>query len=270
MRLKVRLDAIFAHAHLIFYLMTSPCPSSSLWSVSLSVLWSGMTSLMNVLQNGPWWSGTKDWWLLSHCSGPGEQGQAYIMTQEEEKKKGELYRVNGFNAFASDLISLQRALKDIRHPEYVHTCVFCEDCVWCGCVYACMCVYILYIIHVFSVKTVCGVVVCMHACVCIYYILYMYFLWRLCVVWLCACVCVCLTVSIVTFVLCIFMLVLFSQLPAEEVFEGATNSQHHPSFPQRTFLHTASIRVQCSESCSCTPRAWSHSGWWLQHQRLAL
>ena len=106
------------------------------------------------------------------------------MTQEEEKKKGELYRVNGFNAFASDLISLQRALKDIRHPEYVHTRVFCEDCVWCG--YVCECV----------------------------------------------CVCVCLTVCMVTFVLCIFMLVLFSQLPAEEVFEGATNSQHHPSFPQ--------------------------------------
>ena len=181
MRLKVRLDAIFAHAHLIFYLMTSPCPSSSLWSVSLSVLWSGMTSLMNVLQNGPWWSGTKDWWLLSHCSGPGEQGQAYIMTQEEEKKKGELYRVNGFNAFASDLISLQRALKDIRHPEYVHTCVFCEDCVWCGCVYACMCVYILYIIHVFSVKTVCGVVVCM--CVCVFNCVH----GNICVVYIHAC-----------------------------------------------------------------------------------
>ena len=243
MRLKVRLDAIFAHAHLIFYLMTSPCPSSSLWSVSLSVLWSGMTSLMNVLQNGPWWSGTKDWWLLCYCSGPGEQGQAYIMTQEEEKKKGELYRVNGFNAFASDLISLQRALKDIRHPEYVHTRVFCEDCVWCGCVYAYMCVYIIYYPCIFCEDCVwCGYV----------------------------CVCVCLTVCMVTFVLCIFMLVLFSQLPAEEVFEGATNSQHHPSFPQWTFLHTASIRVQCSESCSCTPCAWSHSGWWLQHQRLAL
>ena len=44
------------------------------------------------------------------------------MTQEEEKKKGDLYRVNGFNAFASDIISLHRALKDIRHAEYVVEC----------------------------------------------------------------------------------------------------------------------------------------------------
>ena len=124
------------------------------------------------------------------------------MTQEEEKKKGELYRVNGFNAFASDLISLQRALKDIRHPEYV---------------------------YVFSMRTVCGVVVCVHIymcmCVCV----------RACVhafMRVCVCVCVYLTVCMVTFVLCVLMLVLFCQLPAEEVFEGATNSQHHPSFPQ--------------------------------------
>ena len=160
MRLKVRLDAIFAHAHLIFYLMTSPCPSLSLWSVSLSILWSDMTSLMNVHQNGPWWSGIKDWWLLSDCSGPGEQGQAYIMTQEEEKKKGELYRVNGFNAFASDLISLQRALKDIRHPEYV---------------------------YVFSMRTVCGVVVCVHIYMCMCVCVCVHVCMRSCV-----CVCVCI------------------------------------------------------------------------------
>jgi len=39
------------------------------------------------------------------------------LSQEEEKMKNDLYKVNGFNAFASDKISLQRALKDIRHPE---------------------------------------------------------------------------------------------------------------------------------------------------------
>ena len=49
--------------------------------------------------------------------GPGEQGAAVILSAEEEKKKDDLYKVNGFNAYASDKISLDRALKDIRHPE---------------------------------------------------------------------------------------------------------------------------------------------------------
>ncbi|XP_064607959.1 putative polypeptide N-acetylgalactosaminyltransferase 10 [Liolophura sinensis] len=49
--------------------------------------------------------------------GPGEQGQAVILSPEEEAKKDALYRVNGFNAFASDKISLDRSLKDIRHEE---------------------------------------------------------------------------------------------------------------------------------------------------------
>ena len=50
-------------------------------------------------------------------SGPGEQGTAYLMTADEEKAKQELYRSNGFNALASDKISLERSLKDIRHSE---------------------------------------------------------------------------------------------------------------------------------------------------------
>ena len=50
-------------------------------------------------------------------TGPGEQGAAVILSAEEEQKKDDLYKVNGFNAFASDKISLQRSLKDIRHPE---------------------------------------------------------------------------------------------------------------------------------------------------------
>ncbi|ESO98122.1 hypothetical protein LOTGIDRAFT_239085 [Lottia gigantea] len=50
-------------------------------------------------------------------TGLGEQGSAVILTAEEEKKKGDLYKVNGFNAYASDKISLQRALKDIRHEQ---------------------------------------------------------------------------------------------------------------------------------------------------------
>ncbi|KAK3782729.1 hypothetical protein RRG08_037728 [Elysia crispata] len=49
--------------------------------------------------------------------GPGEQGTAYLMTADEEKAKQELYRSNGFNALASDKISLERSLKDIRHSD---------------------------------------------------------------------------------------------------------------------------------------------------------
>lgn len=49
--------------------------------------------------------------------GPGEQGAAVILTAEEEKLKDKLYKVNGFNAYASDKISLQRSIKDIRHPD---------------------------------------------------------------------------------------------------------------------------------------------------------
>jgi len=49
--------------------------------------------------------------------GPGEGGSAYILTAEEEKLKSPLYQVNGFNALASDKISLSRSLSDIRHPD---------------------------------------------------------------------------------------------------------------------------------------------------------
>ena len=55
--------------------------------------------------------------IMFFPSGPGEQGSAVILSAEEEKMKSDLYKVNGFNAFASDKISLDRAIKDIRHPE---------------------------------------------------------------------------------------------------------------------------------------------------------
>uniref|UniRef100_T1JNW7 Polypeptide N-acetylgalactosaminyltransferase n=1 Tax=Strigamia maritima TaxID=126957 RepID=T1JNW7_STRMM len=47
--------------------------------------------------------------------GPGEQGAAFILSPEEDKLKQPLYKVNGFNAFASDKIALNRSLRDIRH-----------------------------------------------------------------------------------------------------------------------------------------------------------
>ena len=50
-------------------------------------------------------------------AGFGEQGAAVILAADEEAQKQALYKVNGFNAFASDKISLDRALGDIRHKE---------------------------------------------------------------------------------------------------------------------------------------------------------
>jgi len=48
--------------------------------------------------------------------GPGEQGQAVVLKPEDEHEKQELYKVNGFNGLASDKMSLNRSLPDIRHP----------------------------------------------------------------------------------------------------------------------------------------------------------
>ena len=39
------------------------------------------------------------------------------LSASDEEEKNKLYKVNGFNAYASDKISLDRALRDIRHPE---------------------------------------------------------------------------------------------------------------------------------------------------------
>jgi polypeptide N-acetylgalactosaminyltransferase len=52
-------------------------------------------------------------------TGPGEQGLGVILDAKDTNspEKSSLYAQNGFNAFASDKISLQRAVNDIRHPE---------------------------------------------------------------------------------------------------------------------------------------------------------
>ena len=50
-------------------------------------------------------------------SGPGEQGTAVEMSAADAEKRDELYKVNGFNAYCSDKISLTRSIRDIRHTE---------------------------------------------------------------------------------------------------------------------------------------------------------
>lgn len=66
--------------------------------------------------------GKKDWHdraLMSReaeAKGAGEQGAAFFLPAGLDKKKDELYKVNGFNALASDFIALNRSLPDIRHP----------------------------------------------------------------------------------------------------------------------------------------------------------
>ncbi|CAG0878876.1 unnamed protein product [Darwinula stevensoni] len=49
-------------------------------------------------------------------TGPGEHG-IKLHTNEGIQEVDELYKVNGFNGYASDMIALNRSLPDIRHPK---------------------------------------------------------------------------------------------------------------------------------------------------------
>lgn len=68
-------------------------------------------------------AGYKDWndysLLASEAqrTGPGEQGQAYHLPANLAAERDKLYKVNGFNARASDDIALNRSLHDLRHPK---------------------------------------------------------------------------------------------------------------------------------------------------------
>ena len=67
-------------------------------------------------------SGLLDWHNWTHIQlerervGPGEQGKALNIPKEESDQHQDLFRSNGFSGYASDLISVERAVPDIRHP----------------------------------------------------------------------------------------------------------------------------------------------------------
>ncbi|XP_030847960.1 polypeptide N-acetylgalactosaminyltransferase 13 isoform X1 [Strongylocentrotus purpuratus] len=47
-------------------------------------------------------------------NGPGEMGKAVIIPQDKESLKNEMFRINQFNLLASDMISINRTLPDVR------------------------------------------------------------------------------------------------------------------------------------------------------------
>ena len=60
-----------------------------------------------------------DWEQISEelkRTGPGEQGKPVIVDGTQKDKDRSSYQENGFSGFVSDQISLERAVKDIRHP----------------------------------------------------------------------------------------------------------------------------------------------------------
>ena len=52
-----------------------------------------------------------------HRRGPGEQGDRLVLTGEDAEKAKLISRKEAFNLVASDLIALDRSLRDIRHPK---------------------------------------------------------------------------------------------------------------------------------------------------------
>ena len=60
-----------------------------------------------------------DWDLIADelkRTGPGEQGKPVAVKPNESKIEKSSYQGNGFSGYISDKISLNRAVKDIRHP----------------------------------------------------------------------------------------------------------------------------------------------------------
>lgn len=71
----------------------------------------------NVLQTKVDWHNYTLIDIENHRKGPGEQGKAFKLTNPDDVKRNkELNKVNGYWAVASDIISVNRSVADIRHP----------------------------------------------------------------------------------------------------------------------------------------------------------
>ena len=47
-------------------------------------------------------------------NGPGEMGKAVVIPPDLEEKKKEMFKINQFNLLASDMVSVNRSLPDVR------------------------------------------------------------------------------------------------------------------------------------------------------------
>lgn len=71
----------------------------------------------NVLQTKVDWHNYTHIEMEKRRKGPGEQGKSFKLTDPEDiKKNDKLNKVNGYWAVASDIISVNRSVADIRHP----------------------------------------------------------------------------------------------------------------------------------------------------------
>jgi polypeptide N-acetylgalactosaminyltransferase len=54
--------------------------------------------------------------VTKHAGLPGEMGKAVKIPSDKEEEKNEKFRINQFNLLASEMISLNRSLQDVRLP----------------------------------------------------------------------------------------------------------------------------------------------------------
>lgn len=63
-------------------------------------------------------------------SGPGEDGEPVLLTEEEQKKGEASLKKEFYNVIASEKVALDRRIPDLRHEEFVKICIhylFCKS-----------------------------------------------------------------------------------------------------------------------------------------------